>query len=284
MALSASCGPASSRSADGSTSASSSRVNVESDTERAGDADQVEKAALVRGAAVSLGRPPERLHEARAVKDVAARSLRPVALDEPDDRHVIELSVPGCSVVEQNDSAGAIGATNRFETRLDRLSFDPPAHRGREIVDRPGRIVVGGMSRAERGFQPGGISRFCRSRPANGSAWSSGRSSRSNAIAIRSAWLDARSGDNSGSSSRAAARTASAAPFAGSFKAAAIPRAGRTPPDTGARSLPIDAATERRVSSSPPASKQKCGERSSATASARVNPFAANSIEKIQRR
>ena len=56
-------------------------------------------------------------------------------LDQPDDRHIVESTVPGGLIIDQMKAS--VGALDR-----KRFFADPAADRCTQIVNRPRRIVV----------------------------------------------------------------------------------------------------------------------------------------------
>src|SRR5713226_3727943 len=74
--------------------------------------------------------------------------LGPLVLDQTDDRDFVELAIARGLVVKEAhavSNAYAVYAVYSRAPRIrqERLPLDPPPHRGRQIADRPRRIVKG---------------------------------------------------------------------------------------------------------------------------------------------
>ena len=89
---------------DGSTSASSSSVNVESATRCGRRAHEIDERGGRRAAPILFGRPAERGEQAGRIENVAPRPLGPFAFDQPDDHRLVEIAVPRRLGVEELES------------------------------------------------------------------------------------------------------------------------------------------------------------------------------------
>ncbi len=87
------------------------------------------------GEAVLVPRPSERGQEGLRVENAARAALRPVRFGQADDPHLVEVRVGRRAGVEQHDPRAP-------QARRERLPFDPPPHRTRQLRDRQGRGIV----------------------------------------------------------------------------------------------------------------------------------------------
>ena len=132
----------SSRNGDGGTIASSSSVNDETDTRRAGrNSRSSNRARAAASRSASAGHPSSLNNDAD--RRCCGRPLRPVRFDQPDEPHRVELSRRRCRGVEQQHAAAA-------RPRRERLPFDPSPHRRPELGCRQRPIVVPGVRVAQR--------------------------------------------------------------------------------------------------------------------------------------
>ena len=134
----------SSRNGDGGTIASSSSVNVETETALAGQRQQIVESRARRGQAIGVGRPAEIAQQRRRIEDAGAGALRPVRLDEPDER------------ARRRDRRRprrrrrAAARPSRAGPRRERLRLDPSADGRDELGDRQRPIVVALCASRER--------------------------------------------------------------------------------------------------------------------------------------
>ena len=117
------------------TSASSSRVKVESAMSRDGEASRSRKRASSAARRSFLRRPSERFQKHGGIENIPPWPLRPLVLDEPDDRHVVEVAVSCRLVVEEMHAVCSVW-------NLKGLFADPAPDGRRQIVNRPRRVVM----------------------------------------------------------------------------------------------------------------------------------------------
>ena len=136
--------PMSSSRLDGSTSASSSSENVETDDVRGGRLQQVDEAARAGASAIGLvGRPAQRGQQSGRVEDVTALASRPLAVDQADQVQRVEIAERRGGGVNQLHAG-------RPRCRAERLALRSGAQVGGQIGERPQQIVM----RAVRVRQP----------------------------------------------------------------------------------------------------------------------------------
>src|SRR5262249_31123416 len=88
---------------------------------------------------IRLRGPAQRLEQGRGIENISTRLVRPLLVDEPDNRDVFVGAVPSGPIVEQVHAS-----LSRFDQK--RRVAQPTADRGREFLERPGWIVVSGVS------------------------------------------------------------------------------------------------------------------------------------------
>ena len=128
--------PMSSSRLDGSTSASSSSENVETETCAVGDCNRSTNAARAGASAsgCSAGQPSA-VSSARRIEDVAALAAWPLAVDQPHQ-------VQGVEAAE-----GRGGGVNQLHAGLagigrEGLALDPMAQVGGQVAERPQQVVM----------------------------------------------------------------------------------------------------------------------------------------------
>ena len=121
---------------DGSTSASSSSENVETETCAVGDCNRSTNVARAGASCVGVLRgPAQRGQQPGRVEDVSPLAARPLAVDQAHQMQRVEAA------------EGRRGGVNQLHPRLtgvgrERLAFNPMAQVGGEIAERPEQIVM----------------------------------------------------------------------------------------------------------------------------------------------
>ena len=128
---------------DGSTSASSSRLTVDTVTRTCGDRRSSRNRASAAPRAVLFRRPAERGQQRRGIENVSFRPIRPLALDKADKGNLVELAVSRRLIVDELDPRAV-------RIRYEGLLFNPPSNTRRHRRDVNRRIVVRRVRAGER--------------------------------------------------------------------------------------------------------------------------------------